>query len=306
MGAHASHRDLLIWRCNGINGACSWQHVWGAETQPPRLTWVWWLEHDEVSGILLTVLWSSLYLILGRVFQFLVLLGHGDRAKAAEVVVLRHQVAVLRRQVNRPDLQPGDRVVLAALSRLLPRSSWDVFFVTPATLLRWHRALATRRWTLRLPIIPSVQVTALPGRLRFLKRSQCGRMTGRAPSPGLSRCHEHLRGAAVAPNGGSGQGCRDSRPASPDRRPRTATRRRRPGEVRARGSSFSRRPPGAAAPRCPASPSASRPAEYRRAVAPRSGEAASCSCVRAETARTPAHGPFHRVLVLRLVWENPS
>ncbi|WP_214111379.1 hypothetical protein [Acrocarpospora catenulata] len=51
--------------------------------------------------------------------------------------------------MNRPDLQPEDRVVLAALSRLLPRSSWDVFFVTPATLLRWHRALVTRRWTYR-------------------------------------------------------------------------------------------------------------------------------------------------------------
>ncbi|MET9251714.1 hypothetical protein [Nonomuraea sp. NPDC003709] len=75
-------------------------------------------------GILLTVLWSSLPLFLGRVFQFLVLLGRGDRAKAAEIVVLRHQVAVLRRQVNRPDLQPGGRVGLAALSRLIPRPSW--------------------------------------------------------------------------------------------------------------------------------------------------------------------------------------
>ncbi|WP_157522229.1 hypothetical protein [Herbidospora cretacea] len=62
-------------------------------------------------------------------------------------MVLRHQVDVLRRQVSQPELQPGDRVVLAALSRLLPRSSWDVSFVTPATLLRWHRALVTRRWT---------------------------------------------------------------------------------------------------------------------------------------------------------------
>ncbi|WP_214105218.1 hypothetical protein [Acrocarpospora catenulata] len=85
--------------------------------------------------------WSSLYLILGRIFQLLVLLGRDDRAKTAEIVVLRHQVAVLRRQVNRPELQPGDRVVLAALSQLLPRSSWNVFFVTPATLLR-----CTARW----------------------------------------------------------------------------------------------------------------------------------------------------------------
>jgi hypothetical protein len=87
------------------------------------------------------------YLVLGRVFQFLVLLGRGDRVKEVEIVALRHQVAVLRRQVSRPDLTDGDRVLLAALSRLLPRRSWNSFFVSPATLLRWHRGLIARKRT---------------------------------------------------------------------------------------------------------------------------------------------------------------
>ena len=91
--------------------------------------------------------WSLLYLVLRRTFQLIVLLGRGERAQEIEILALRHQVAVLRRQVNRPDLNDGDRVLLAALSQLLPRPSWSVFFVTPATLRRWHRNLIARKWT---------------------------------------------------------------------------------------------------------------------------------------------------------------
>jgi putative transposase len=69
-----------------------------------------------------------------------------DRSQEIEILVLRHQVAVLRRQVHRPDLQPADRVLLAVLSRVLRRPFWDVFFATSATLLRWHRKLIARRW----------------------------------------------------------------------------------------------------------------------------------------------------------------
>jgi len=93
------------------------------------------------------VFWSFLYLILGHVLRLLILLVRGDRSKGLEILALRHQVAVLRRQVHRPDLNHGDRVLLAALSRLLPRPSWTVFFVTPVTLLGWHRELIARRWT---------------------------------------------------------------------------------------------------------------------------------------------------------------
>jgi hypothetical protein len=72
-----------------------------------------------------------------------ILTGRGDRVNAVEVLVLRRQVAVLRRQVRGLDLEPADRVVLAGL----PRAWWAAFFVTPATLLRWHRNLVARRWS---------------------------------------------------------------------------------------------------------------------------------------------------------------
>jgi putative transposase len=73
--------------------------------------------------------------------------GPTPDADAVEIAVLRHQLAVLRRQVPRPRYTPADRTVLAALAKLLPRERWAVFLVTPATLLRWHRELVARRWT---------------------------------------------------------------------------------------------------------------------------------------------------------------
>ena len=81
------------------------------------------------------------YLTLCRSVQLLVLLARGDAAKELEILVLRHQLAVLRRQTPRPKLEPADRALLAAISRILPRSRWSCFFVRPETLLRWHRRL---------------------------------------------------------------------------------------------------------------------------------------------------------------------
>jgi putative transposase len=84
---------------------------------------------------------------LCRSIQLLVLLARGDTAKDLEILVLRHQLAVLRRQTARPRLKPADRALLAALSRALPRSRWPCFFVAPDTLLRWHRCLVAGAWT---------------------------------------------------------------------------------------------------------------------------------------------------------------
>jgi hypothetical protein len=81
--------------------------------------------------------------------RLITLLACRERSNALEVVVLRHQGAVLRRQVRRLGLEPVDRAVLAGLSRLLPRPRWAALFVTPATLLRWHRNLVARRWSYR-------------------------------------------------------------------------------------------------------------------------------------------------------------
>jgi transposase len=93
------------------------------------------------------VLSKLAYLTLCRSIQLLALLARGDAAKDLEILVLRQQLAVLRRQSPRPKLGPGDRPLLAAVSRVLPRSRWSCFFVTPETLLRWHRRLVAGAWT---------------------------------------------------------------------------------------------------------------------------------------------------------------
>src|SRR5438093_8438710 len=94
--------------------------------------------------------------VLGRVvgvrprlplFELMLLLGRGERSKELEILVLRHEVSMLRRQVSRPRFTPGDRLLLAALSRVLPRRSWQAFLVRPETLLRWHRRLVAKHWT---------------------------------------------------------------------------------------------------------------------------------------------------------------
>jgi putative transposase len=87
-----------------------------------------------------------LYLLLCQVLRWLALLARSSAARDAELLVLRHELAVLRRQVARPRVDWADWAVVAGLARLLPRSAWRGLFVQPATLLGWHRDLVRRRW----------------------------------------------------------------------------------------------------------------------------------------------------------------
>jgi putative transposase len=107
------------------------------------------------------------YLMLVRVLSWLVLLARSDAAKDAEILVLRHEVAVLRRTNTRPALTWLDRAMLSALSRLLPTRLRQLRLVSPRTLLRWHAQLVARRWTYphrrsgRPPIAPPIRTLVL-------------------------------------------------------------------------------------------------------------------------------------------------
>jgi transposase InsO family protein len=94
------------------------------------------------------VLFALVYLLLHRLVQLVA--GSSNHLNSdVEVVVLRHQLKVLKRQVSKPRLRRRDRVFMAAMSRALPRARWSSFVVSPQTLLRWHRELVRRKWTFK-------------------------------------------------------------------------------------------------------------------------------------------------------------
>jgi transposase InsO family protein len=125
-----------------------------------------------------------IYLTFCQLLRWLALSTRSSAAKDAELLVLRHEVAMLRRHVARPRIDWADRAVLASLARLLPRGRWGVLLVRPATLLGWHRDLVRRRWT-----YPS-----RPGRPRVTAelRGLVLRLARENPTWGYRRVHGEL------------------------------------------------------------------------------------------------------------------
>lgn len=134
---------------------------------------------------------SVLYLVVCRLLELLVLVVRGDRGKEFEILVLRHELSVLRRQSGRPRFEPHDRLLLTALSRVLPRRDWNVFPVRPETLLRWHRQLVARRWTYphRRPGRPPIRRDVREWVLRLAREN---------PSWGYLRIVGELRKLSIA------------------------------------------------------------------------------------------------------------
>jgi putative transposase len=136
------------------------------------------------------LLWSFVYLVVRNLFALVWLLARPRRSNELEILVLRHELAVLRRQ-TRPTLTRADRALLAALSRSLPRRAWTGFPVKPETLLRWHRQLVARRWTYphRKPGRPPVEASL---------RKLILRLAHENPHWGYRRIVGELKGVGIA------------------------------------------------------------------------------------------------------------
>jgi len=137
------------------------------------------------------LLWSFVYLVVRNLFALVWLLARPRRSKELEILLLRHEVAMLRRQVPRPKLTRADRALFAALSRALPRPVWANFPVTPGTVLRWHRQLVARRWTYphRKPGRPRIEPSLRTLILRLAREN---------PHWGYRRIVGELKGVGLA------------------------------------------------------------------------------------------------------------
>ena len=137
------------------------------------------------------MLWSFVYLVVRSLFALVWLLGRPRRSKELEILVLRHELAILRRQASRPKLTRADRALLTSLSRSLPGTAWAAFLFKPETLLRWHRQLIARRWTY------SHRRPGRPGLERSL-RELILRLARENPHWGYKRIVGELKGLGIA------------------------------------------------------------------------------------------------------------
>jgi putative transposase len=155
------------------------------------------------------VFFSLCYVVLRWVLQLAALRNCSKDFKDLEIVVLRHELAILRRQTRRPLITWPNRLVLAAASRLLPRVRWQSFIITPATLLAWHRRLVAKRWTYsrppgRPPIRPEIRELIL--RLardnpRWGYQRIVGELKGLGVAVSATTVHTWLRNARLGPVG---------------------------------------------------------------------------------------------------------
>jgi putative transposase len=156
----------------------------GAEYSSGRVTWGFALDMSGSARVDEDQPMARFYCLVRLVLDLLVLRGRTDRSKDAEILVLRHQLAVVQRQVSRPRFKVHDRALLAAFARVLDRDHWSIFLVRPDTILGWHRRLVANHWT--HPHHPGRPSTAVE------TRQTITRLARENPAWGYRRIHGEL------------------------------------------------------------------------------------------------------------------
>jgi transposase InsO family protein len=159
------------------------------------------------------VLVSFCYVLLRWLLEFVAMRLGSKEFLELEVVVLRHELAILRRKTRRPAITAVDRLFLSAASRLLPRARWRAFIVTPATLLRWHRRLVAKRWTYAHPVgrppmrreIRDLVLRLARENARWGYRRIVGELKGLGITISATTVRAWLRAAGLGPAGKRGE-----------------------------------------------------------------------------------------------------